>query len=108
MVNLEELKADIQSIGETITTLKRTTPSDADAIRTAVTALLTAKQLYADHNDGIGVDGQPFVAASSSSKKDKKKHSTSGTSTTGTVETTTGTDASTKQVCSFVQLSISY
>ena len=93
MVNLDELKEEILTIGETIKTLKSTTPSDKDAIGAAVAALLAAKQLYADHNDGIGVDGQPFVK--DSNKKDKKKAVT--TSTAGSAETTTVGDAS-KQV----------
>ena len=92
MVNLDELKGEILTIGETIKALKSTTPIDKDAIGAAVTSLLAAKQLYADHNNGIGVDGQPFVK-DPPSKKDKKKSVAAGT------ETTVG-DAS-KQVGSF-------
>jgi hypothetical protein len=76
MVNLDELKEEIQAIGDKIKALKSTTPIDKDAIGEAAASLLTAKQLYADNNNGIGVDGQPFTAESSSSKKDKKKPST--------------------------------
>ena len=94
MVNLDELKEEILTIGETIKTLKSTTPSDKDAIGAAVAALLAAKQLYADHNDGIGVDGQPFVK--DSNKKDKKKAVT--TSTAGSAETTTTVGDASKQV----------
>lgn len=85
MVNLDELKVEILTIGETIKTLKSTSPNDKEAIGTAVASLLAAKQLYADHNDGIGVDGQPFVK-DPPSKKDKKKNSTN----TDGAETTTG------------------
>ena len=93
MVNLDELKGEILTIGETIKALKSTTPIDKDAIGAAVTSLLAAKQLYADHNNGIGVDGQPFVK-DPPSKKDKKKTAAAGT------ETTVG-DAASKQVGSF-------
>ena len=94
MVNLDELKGEILTIGETIKALKSTTPIDKDAIGAAVTSLLAAKQLYADHNNGIGVDGQPFVK-DPPSKKDKKKTAAAGT------ETTVG-DAASKQVGSFI------
>lgn len=78
-MNLEELKAEIQSIGETIKALKSaTTSADKDAISAAVASLLAAKQLYADNNNGIGVDGQPFVK-DPPSKKDKKKADTAAT-----------------------------
>jgi 1,6-anhydro-N-acetylmuramate kinase len=86
MVNLDELKAEILAIGETIKTLKSTTPVDKDAVTAAVASLLAAKQLYADNNNGIGVDGQPFVK-DPPSKKDKKKNSTS---TAGTEPTMSG------------------
>ena len=99
MVNLDELKVEIQTIGDTIKALKSsscTSTVDKEAISTAVASLLTAKQLYAEHNNGIGVDGQPFVKdqSSSSSKKDKKK---SSSNTDGAAETTT-TAGDSKQV----------
>ena len=70
MVALEQLKTEIEAIGEKIKTLKGSNGSK-DEITAAVQELLAKKQLYADNNHGIGVDGKPFSA--SMSKADKKK-----------------------------------
>jgi hypothetical protein len=76
MVNLEELKEEINSLGNTIKSLK-SSPSDEnkDAIQTAVASLLAAKKLYAENNDGIGVDGLPYADPSTSKGKNKSKGS---------------------------------
>lgn len=69
MADLEQLKAEIAEIGETIRTLKAANDSSKSSdIQAAVNRLLLAKQTYAEHNNGIGVDGKPF-----GQKKDKKK-----------------------------------
>jgi hypothetical protein len=70
MVDLAQLQQEIASLGEQIKTLKSASPVDKDAVSTAVQQLLEAKQLYADNNNGIGVDGKPFEAGK---KGDKKK-----------------------------------
>lgn len=59
-VDLEELKARISTLGESIKQLKSSSEPDKDAIATAVNALLDAKRTYAKNNGGIGVDGKPF------------------------------------------------
>jgi hypothetical protein len=76
MVNLEELKEEINALGNTIKALK-SSPSDEnkDAIQTAVASLLAAKKLYAENNDGIGVDGLPYADPSTSKGKNKSKGS---------------------------------
>lgn len=59
-VDLEELKARISTLGESIKQLKSSSEPDKDAIATAVNALLDAKRTYAKNNGGIGADGKPF------------------------------------------------
>jgi hypothetical protein len=74
MVNLEELKEEINALGSTIKSLKNNA-SDAnkDAVTTAVASLLAAKKLYADSNNGIGVDGLPYVDGATTKKGSKNK-----------------------------------
>lgn len=69
-VNLEELKETIATVGNQIKTLKSADPVDQDAVGAAVKQLLELKQTYADNNNGIGVDGDPFGAGE---KKKKEK-----------------------------------
>ena len=58
MVDLEKLKAEVDSLAEQVKTLKAA--GEKDKIGEAVQALLAAKKTYADNNNGIGVDGKPY------------------------------------------------
>lgn len=69
MVELEVLAAEIKALGEKVKTMKAD-GSDKESIDSVVAALLTAKKTYAENNNGIGVDGQPYQE--SLSKKEKK------------------------------------
>jgi hypothetical protein len=61
MVQLEELKQEIETLGETIKSLKASGGEEnKEAIATAVASLLVAKKTYAEHNHGLGVDGLPY------------------------------------------------
>jgi glutamyl-tRNA synthetase len=61
MVQLDELKQEIETLGETIKSLKASgSDENKEAIATAVASLLVAKRTYAEHNHGVGVDGQPY------------------------------------------------
>lgn len=72
-VNLEELKAEIDSIGERVKSLKTVTGEvDKDAIAAAVKDLVTAKKKFADNNNGIGVDGKPFEEPMTKAQKKAK------------------------------------
>jgi hypothetical protein len=74
MVNLEELKEEINALGSTIKSLKNNaSAANKDAITTAVASLLAAKKLYADSNNGIGVDGLPYVDGATTKKGSKNK-----------------------------------
>ena len=75
-VDLEALKAEITSLGDTIRTLKTASPVDKDAIGAAVGALNEAKKKYADNNDGLGVDGKPYEAPMSKAEKKAKEKAT--------------------------------
>ena len=59
-VDLDALKAEIDTIGGRIRDLKSSGGSKED-IGAAVQGLKAAKQEYADNNNGIGVDGKPFT-----------------------------------------------
>ena len=67
MVDLDQLKSEIEAVGNKIKELKGSGGAKED-IGAAVKELLAKKQLYADNNNGIGVDGKPMV-----SKAEKKK-----------------------------------
>ena len=67
--DLSKLKAEIDALAGRIEELKAS-GGDKDAIGSAVASLLAAKQNYADQNNGIGVDGQPYRPPMS--KKEKK------------------------------------
>jgi hypothetical protein len=74
MVELEQLKQQIDAEGEKIKTLKTAVGVvDKDAIGAAVKNLLDLKKQYADNNNGIGVDGKPFEAPMSKAEKKAKE-----------------------------------
>lgn len=74
MVDLNQLKDEIAAIGNQIKELKsKGADADKDAIGKAVQDLMTKKQLYADNNNGIGVDGKPFKANLSRAEKKKQQ-----------------------------------
>jgi hypothetical protein len=58
-VNLEELAKEISAAGEKVKELK-TNKGEKAEVDAAVKLLLEKKQLYADNNEGMGVDGKPF------------------------------------------------
>lgn len=61
MVDLAKLENEINALGEQIKSLKTSGgDSNKEAIAAAVKDLLAAKKLYAESNNGIGVDGKPF------------------------------------------------
>lgn len=72
MVELDQLKDDIANLGNRIKELK-SSGGDKDAIGKAVQELIQKKQLYADNNDGIGVDGKPFKANMTKAEKKKQQ-----------------------------------
>jgi DNA-binding FadR family transcriptional regulator len=69
--NLDELRANVESIAAKIVALKKADPVDKEAIGAAVKDLIDAKRAFAQNNNGIGVDGKPFEEPMS--KSDKKK-----------------------------------
>ena len=71
---LEPLAQEIAALGEQIKALKATDPVDKAAVGAAVASLLAAKKNYAEHNHGIGVDGQPYE-----DPQTKKKQAKAGT-----------------------------
>jgi hypothetical protein len=74
MVELEQLKEQIDAAGENIKTLKSAGGEvDKVAIGAAVKDLLDLKKQYADNNNGIGVDGKPFEAPMSKAEKKAKE-----------------------------------
>lgn len=75
MVDLNKLKDEISSIGNKIKELKNMAVKEltvTDEIGKNVQDLLAKKQLYADHNNGIGVDGKPFKATMTKAEKKKQ------------------------------------
>jgi hypothetical protein len=73
MVELEQLKEQIDAAGEKIKSLKTAEGVvDKAAIGAAVTNLLELKKQYAELNNGIGVDGKPFEAPMSKAEKKAK------------------------------------
>jgi glutathione S-transferase len=73
VVNLDELRVQIQTIADKITSLKKDPSSNKDEIASSVKALLDAKRLFAQNNNGIGVDGNPFVEPMSKAEKKAKE-----------------------------------
>ena len=66
--SLETLAAEIASLGDNIKSLKES-GADGATIKAQVDLLLSAKRQYADQNNGIGVDGQPFVEKMTKAQK---------------------------------------
>jgi WHEP-TRS domain len=77
MVDLAALEQEIAEIGNQIRSLKASSGSP-DEVSAAVALLVEKKKLYADHNNGIGVDGKPFGSGSGGGANDagKKKSKT--------------------------------
>ena len=73
--DLEQLAAAITEHGNTVKTLKADESADPAAIKAAVDQLLAAKRAYAAANNGIGVDGKPYVEGG---KKAQKKAAPGG------------------------------
>ena len=65
---LSKLALEITSLGDAIKTLK-SEGADGAAIKVKVDLLLQAKRDYAAKNNGIGVDGQPFVEKMTKAQK---------------------------------------
>lgn len=76
--NLEELKKEVETLANKITELKKASPVDKDTIGAAVQQLLAAKKLYADNNDGIGVDGKPYEQPMTKAEKKAKAKAEKG------------------------------
>lgn len=79
MVDLNQLKGEISTIGNKIKELKNMAVKEltvTDEIGKNVQDLLAKKQLYADLNNGIGVDGKPFKA--NMTKAERKKQAQAG------------------------------
>ena len=68
-MDLEELRTKVSVLGERVKDLKASGSASADAISVAVAELLDAKKLFAENNNGVGVDGKPV----SDGKKSKSK-----------------------------------
>jgi hypothetical protein len=71
MVDLNQLKTDIEALGEKGKELK-TSGGDKDAIGAAVAEMLAKKKEYADNNNGIGFDGNPYEEPLSKAQKKAK------------------------------------
>jgi hypothetical protein len=79
-VDLDKLKAEIDAIGEKIKSLKAATGEvDKDGIAAAVASLVAAKKIFADNNNGIGVDGKPFEEPLTKAQKKAKAKAEAGT-----------------------------
>ncbi len=81
--SLEALKADIGALGEQVKQLKSAPDSYKDVVATAVKQLVDAKKKYAELNNGIGVDGKPFVEQLSKADKKKAAKEQKGSAETG-------------------------
>lgn len=71
-MNLGQLQQEIAALGEKIKSLKESDPTDKDAVAIAVASLLEAKKTYADNNNGIGFDGQPYEEPLTKAQKKAK------------------------------------
>ena len=76
-MDLPALKDEIAVLGEKVKSLK-TSGGEQEAINTAVKELLAAKKLYADNNDGIGVDGKPYQEQLTKAQKKAKAKAEKG------------------------------
>ena len=72
MVELDKLKEEITALGDKIKALKSASAVDNDAVAALVKELLAAKKLYADNNNGIGVDGKPYQEPLTKAQKKAK------------------------------------
>jgi hypothetical protein len=72
MVDLEKLNEEIATLSATIKSLKAADPVNKDAITSAVDSLLKAKKTYAENNNGIGFDGQPYEEPLTKAQKKAK------------------------------------
>ena len=70
-VNLETLAAEINTLAESVKTLK-TAGATGDEVKAAVDGLLAAKQQYADNNGGLGTDGLTYVPPMTNAQKKAK------------------------------------
>jgi len=70
--NLNVHKTNITALSESIQTLKKADTIDTAAIGETVKELLAAKQVYADANGGIGVDGKPYEPPMTKAEKKVK------------------------------------
>lgn len=71
MANLQQLKEDIEALGEKVKELK-SSGADKESISGAVAQLLEKKKAYADSNNGIGVDGKPYEEPLTNAQKKAK------------------------------------
>jgi hypothetical protein len=71
--DLVALQAKVTDLGAKVKELKTTGGGSPEDIQAAVASLLQAKKEYAEANNGIGVDGKPFVEGSAGGKKKKDK-----------------------------------
>jgi hypothetical protein len=72
MADLQQLKVDIDALGEQIKQLKAAASVDKDAVGKVVAELLEKKELYAKENNGVGVDGKPFEEPLTKAQKKAK------------------------------------
>ena len=71
MADLQQLKEDIEALGEKVKELK-SSGADKESIGSAVAQLLEKKKAYADGNNGIGVDGKPYEEPLTNAQKKAK------------------------------------
>lgn len=72
MSDLESLREQITSLGEQIKSIKAATPVDKDALTALLPKLLQAKQDFANANNGLDVDGNPYQPPMTKAEKKKK------------------------------------
>ena len=70
---LEDISTQITNLAEQIRTIKQSSTPDKEALKSHITQLQTLKKDYASLNNGIGIDGLPFVEPLSKSEKNKKE-----------------------------------
>lgn len=80
---LDELRGQVDSLAEKITELKKANPVDKDAIAASVKDLLDAKRTFAQNNNGIGVDGNPWEEPLTKAQKKAKAKAEAGTGAGG-------------------------
>jgi hypothetical protein len=86
--DLEQLKQQVETLATKVSNLKGADAAGADnkdAIGAAVQELLAAKKKYAENNNGIGVDGKPYVEIMTKSEKKKKEKGTADSGPAKTV-----------------------